>query len=143
MHATLGNAIWLVLAALVLQLLASCTVCFTSHRSRSARRADRGGTAQPIYSNSSVGAEKRGLFSRFGRRNKRDVAEDGILDEGYGNGGAHEANYGNGIVHGTGNGHASTSYEKTGAPVLGQPVMGESHLMRGDEVGNQGSHVYF
>lgn len=34
----LGNAIWLVLAALVLQLLASCTVCFTSRKEKRSRR---------------------------------------------------------------------------------------------------------
>lgn len=37
----LGNAIWLVLAALILQLLASCTVCFTSRKEKRNRRSNR------------------------------------------------------------------------------------------------------
>jgi len=56
-HATLGNAIWLVLVALLLQLLASVTVCFTHHRRQRRARGTGvvGGNNTVVGGNNTVG----------------------------------------------------------------------------------------
>jgi len=68
-HATLGNAMWFVVAALGAQLLATFTVCFT-HRSNKRNRRD---SRTDLEEKPLTSQGRRGFF---GRKNRGTVYDD-------------------------------------------------------------------